>query len=189
MITPPPVDISKLKHILGNAKKVMAKTEQISPTYKPKVSENISSQEYNEPYYDENDEKELNYGTDLENKPVGGLQNYTKEQVMASNLPPAIKEAMINKPIIQLQGPPSNFTLEDMGELVDKPKQARRPIRENTNSDMITISKKELKEMIDERINQIIMNNYTKTITEQAIKKTITTLINEGKLTVKKKTI
>jgi hypothetical protein len=41
--------------------------------------------------------------------------------------------------------------------------------------------------MIDNRVNSILANMFAKTITEQTIKKTVTTLINEGKLTVKKK--
>jgi hypothetical protein len=55
---------------------------------------------------------------------------------------------------------------------------------------MITVSLDQLNEMIDQRvekrINEVLANMYTKTITEQAIKKTITTLMTEGKIAKKK---
>jgi hypothetical protein len=57
------------------------------------------------------------------------------------------------------------------------------------NSDLITLSRTELQEMINESINNFFKQTYDKTLTEQTIKKTINMLIKEGKLAVKKKTI
>jgi hypothetical protein len=52
---------------------------------------------------------------------------------------------------------------------------------------MVTISVEQLNEMIDNRVNKILVNMFAKNVTEQTIKKTVTTLVNEGKLTLKKK--
>ena len=52
---------------------------------------------------------------------------------------------------------------------------------------MITISKTELKTMINEAIGQFFTQAYNKNLTEAAIAQTIKTLIKEGKLAVKKK--
>ena len=195
-----PVDLNKLKAILGAAKKVMAKAEEIAPTKKQtkRVNESYDDDAYpSTPIYDERDEREPVYKTpDLSNYQPTTPKGYTAEQVMASNLPQVIKDAMIKNPIPQLSMPPSKFSLEDLGDLVEKPTARNKniPLRESTSeqkstlrSDMITISKAELKEMIDERVMAILVQNHNKNITEQAIKKTISTLINEGKLAVKKK--
>ena len=118
---------------------------------------------------------------------------YTEEQVKNSKLPQVIKEAMLKNPIPQLQMPPSKFSLEDLGDLVEKPApRTKKPISENrslvsSNSDMITISRTELKEMINESLVQFLTNAYNKNLTEEVIKRTINTLIKEGKLSVKKK--
>jgi hypothetical protein len=65
-----------------------------------------------------------------------------------------------------------------------KPRQA---INENVNSDMITISTVDLQNMIDESINRFFKQVYDKTVTEETIKKTINTLIKEGKIQTKRK--
>lgn len=192
MEIPKPVNIDVLKNILAKSKAVMAAVEEKSPS-KPSrnVSEGYNQPSYNQPVYDERDEKEITYSTPTlkDYQTSGQPKMYTAEQVMASNLPPAIKEAMIKNPIPQLQMPPSNFTLEDLGDLVEKPK-VRTQINERVvsqNSDMITVSRTELKELINESLMTFFKDSYEKTLTEAAIKKTINTLINEGKINVKKK--
>ena len=81
-------------------------------------------------------------------------------------------------------------------DLVEKPTQRpaqkARPInetaqRQDWNSGMITISVDELNEMIDKRVNEVIAKMFVKTLTEQTVKKTVNTLINEGKLKTNKK--
>jgi hypothetical protein len=196
-MTPPAVDLSKLKSILGNAKKVMNKVAENDTQKEPKnkIRENSYNDEYDysynapsTPMYSESDERDMNFTTpDLsrfQNKP----KMYSKEQVMASKLPEAIKEAMIKTPIPQLAMPPSKFDLNDLRDLVDEPKQQpKRVIKESNGNGMITISHAELNDLIDKRVNKILAEMFTKTISEQSIKKTISTLISEGKLTTKKK--
>jgi hypothetical protein len=102
-------------------------------------------------------------------------------------LPQAIKEIMIKKPIPRVTTLPQKFTLDEVSDLVDKPKRPKRIVNENTNnSDRLNISINELNTLIDERVNKILAESFIKHISEQSIKKTITTLIKEGKITNKK---
>jgi hypothetical protein len=194
METPVPVDVNRLKNILGNAKKIMKATDEKFPEKKSnkRMDEGYSSQSL--PMYDERDEREPTYNTpdmsEYSSKPQG-VRDYTEQDVMNSKLPQIVKEAMLKNPIPKASMNFSKFSLEGLEDLVEKP-TARQPIRESqaqrtNNSDMITINKIELNEMIDNRVNSILANMFAKTITEQTIKKTVSTLINEGKLTVKKK--
>lgn len=199
METPAPVDLNKLKSILGNAKKVMKAADEKFPEKKSnrRVDEGYSSS-YATPAYDERDEREPVYHTpdmsEYSSNPQD-VRDYTEEDIINSKLPPIVKEAMLKNPIPKPSMSFSKFSLEGLEDLVEKPvgrPAARQPIRESQTqrpigSDMITISKIELNEMIDNRVNAILANMFAKTITEQTIKKTVSTLINEGKLSVKKK--
>jgi len=154
------------------------------------------SQNYNQPIYNEMDEREPDYPSYTPAQPTQP-RGYTAEQVMASNLPPAIKEAMIKNPIPQLSMANINnsFSLDDVMEQPQQrqaPAQQRRPITENRvqqDSDMVTLSRGELKELINETLVNFLKNNYEKNLTETTIKRTINLLIKEGKLGNTKKTI
>jgi hypothetical protein len=202
METPAPVDLNRLKSILGNAKKVMAVTEQKFPSKTPKQTM-AESYDYNSgSMYSEYDEREPEYPTYVPqqgavNENIHKPLTYDEQAVMNSKLPANIKEAMLKNPIPKLSGPPSKFSLEGLEDLVEKPKfkSPGVPLRESSGSyqapsNMITVSLDQLNEMIDQRvekrINEVLANMYTKTITEQAIKKTITTLMTEGKIAKKK---
>jgi hypothetical protein len=118
------------------------------------------------------------------------VSDYTEEQVLNSKLPQAVKEAMLKNHIPKMTGLPSKFSLEDLGELVEKPAQRPRTQINETRTpqgNMVTISVEQLNEMIDNRVNKILVNMFAKNVTEQTIKKTVTTLVNEGKLTLNKK--
>jgi hypothetical protein len=56
----------------------------------------------------------------------------------------------------------------------------------NHNSDLITINKNELKDIIKDVLVEYLFNDYSKNLTESVIKKTINTLIKEGKISPKK---
>jgi len=191
METPAPVNLNALKGILANAKKVMNKVEENSTPKggKQPIRETYDDAYSNQPMYNEMDEREPVYEQYAQSAP-SAMQpmNYTAEQVMNSNLPANIKEAMLKNPIPQLQGPPSKFSLEDLGDLVEKPK-TRQPIRENvsqTTSQGIMVDPNVLKSMIKEAVAEYFKESYEKQITEQAIKKTINVLIKEGKINTKK---
>lgn len=200
---PKPVDISALERlgILGKAKQVMKVVESKEPEKKTSRSKDFDPREsYNQtmyddtPSYNEYGEKEPIYENyQPSTQGVIANNNYTEEQIMASKLPPAIKEAMIKKPIPRLSGPPSKVSVEAIAKLtgasIRKPNEMkpRQVINENINSDMITISTVDLQNMIDESINRFFKQVYDKTVTEETIKKTINTLIKEGKIQTKRK--
>ena len=190
-IAPPSVNLSPLEAILARAKSVMAVTDNTKPIV---LSENtrkeIEIEEANQ-VYEPQTSMNQSYSS-----------NYTNEQVMASNLPPSVKEAMINKRIASPNEFPSalkeDFSpLDDVKMIPNKRapilKQAPKQIVNeasfpsiSSNSDMITLSKTELKQMINESIITFLAQSYNKTLSEEVIKKTMNILIKEGKLTLKK---
>lgn len=197
MEIPTPVDVNRLKNILGNAKKVMKAVEEKAPIKsKNRMDEGHTQQA---PYYSESDEKEMMYEGYNPNPPQADIRDYTAEDIMRSKMPDNVKQAMLAKPIPKLGygAITSSFGLEGLEDLIEKP--ARRqgspapqkaPIRESVNNSsmeqMVTISISQLNEMIDNRVNKILAEMFTKTVSEQTIKKTINTLIKEGKITTKK---
>jgi hypothetical protein len=196
MSTPQPVDLNKLKSILGNAKKIMKASDEKFPDKKlsQNLSENYSQSRYTTDFYNENDEKDFDFGgEELINENQLQQRDYTVDDVINSNLPPIVKEAMIKKPIPRITGLPSKVNLEDLGDLVEKPRRPQqrpqqRLINEQSYSTgMINISIDELNELIDKRVNEVVAKMFVKTLTEQTIKKTVSTLMNEGKVINKKK--
>ena len=201
METPPPVNLNSLKNILANAKAIMNKVEADKPIVNANADSRVAmaesyNQNYNQPIYSETDEREPDYPSYT---PTQSTQprGYTAEQVMASNLPPAIKEAMIKNPIPQLSMANINnsFSLDDV---TDQPQQRQSPVQQRKSltenrvlqdSDMVTLSRGELKELINETLVNFLKNNYEKNLTETTIKRTINLLIKEGKLGNAKKTI
>ena len=193
MDSPAPVNLAALKGILANAKKVMNKVEDTNPKGRQAVRESYDDGYSNQPIYNETDEREPMYENFTPSTPSQMQpQMYTAEQVMASKLPAAVKEAMLKNPIPQLQGPPSKFSLEDLSDLVEKPKNNYKspgvPLRESSGNyqQPMTIDPNVLKAMIKEAVAEYFKESYEKQITEQAIKKTINVLIKEGKINTKK---
>jgi hypothetical protein len=195
METPAPVNLAALSGILAKSRQVMAKVETEKPVKQSKSS--VMSESYDSGY-DERDEREPiyeNYEAPQGSFDPTNVQDYTEEQVMNSNLPANVKEAMLKTRIPRLSAPPSKFTAEDISRItgapLKKPTQARPMVNENIQrpqgSEMITISKTELKEMINEGINTFFKQVYDKTLTEETIRKTINLLIKEGKIATKKK--
>jgi hypothetical protein len=198
METPAPVNLSALSAILAKSKQVMNVVESKNPiktTSTPDYSESYSPEIYSET--DEREPMYENYQPTQSTYTPTEITDYTDEQVMNSNLPPMVKEAMIKNKIPRLTSPPSRFTAEEISKITGAPlkqpkqEQPKQMIRESArnNSDLITLSRTELQEMINESINNFFKQTYDKTLTEQTIKKTINMLIKEGKLAVKKKTI
>ena len=199
---PKPVDISALSGILGKARQVMNVVESREPEKKATRTKDFDPREsYNqsmfdtEPVYSESDEREPIYENYQSNASQGVVSNnnYTPEQIMASNLPPAVKEAMLNKPIPRLSGPPSKVSAEAIAKLtgatIKKPNEGRpkQILKEGHGSDMVTLSRAELQNIVDESINRFFKQVYDKTVTEETIKKTINMLIKEGKIQTKRK--
>jgi hypothetical protein len=127
-----------------------------------------------------------------------------------SKMPDNIKEAMINNPIPKMDMNPDgnpSFSLEDVQELLNKnqqptaqPQQSQPQTQTQTNQvnesyitnssgqRLITMTEAELDKKIDDALMNFMSKTFTKNLTENTIKKTINTLIKEGKLKVKSKT-
>lgn len=201
MEIPAPVNLAALQGILAKSKQVMNKVEEKNPIKsKPVMNESYDSGYDNIPYYSENDERDANMSYDNYSAPVHDptqVSDYTDEQVMNSNFPQAIKEAMLKNRIPKLTVPPSRFTAEELSKITGAPlKQPNQPQRQQISEnrqvqsgDMITVSKAQLQDMIDEGISRFFKQTYDKTLTEETIKKTINLLIKEGKIGVKKKVV
>ena len=195
---PAPVPVGALQALLAKSKQVMDKSLSDKPivsTGSDRISESHSlnvSHDTRESYgYDESDEKEMIYGDyKAPERDVTQVMDYTEEQVMASNLPQNIKEAMLKNRIPRLSGPPSKVSPEAIAKMTGvQPKPQAKPqiIKENTSKNgMISVSQEELQKMIQEGISKFFREDYEKRITEAAIKKTINVLIKEGKITTKK---
>jgi hypothetical protein len=193
MDMPAPVPLGALENLLARSKQVMQQVESKNPIVQKGsdagLTESFSQEQSNE--YDDYEEKDSYYGDyKSPEKDITKVSDYTEEQVMASNLPPAIKEAMLKNRIPRLSGPPSKVSPEAIAKMTGmqpKPQQSKQPLRENNNNNgMITVSTEQLQTMIKEGIDNFFKNDYEKRITEAAIKKTINVLIKEGKINIKK---
>jgi hypothetical protein len=199
---PPSVNLSPLEALLAKSKQIMNVVESTMPVKQvsnSKVIEDDEVESYptrsnNRPRieenygYDERDEREMTY-ENYSSTPSSEPRMYTAEQVMASKLPQNIKDAMIKMPIPQFQVPPSKVSAEAISKMTGAPirRQEMNESVRQSNSDMITISRTELKDMINEGISTFFKQIYDKTLTEETIKKTINLLIKEGKINVKKR--
>jgi|TARA_R110000851_G_scaffold848_3_gene2900 hypothetical protein len=126
-----------------------------------------------------------------------------------SKMPQAIKDAMISNPIPQMEmasGGGPTFNLNDVKSLVrpqgaqqQQPQavqliqpQVSHQMNENSfvNSQgkmLVTLTEAELDKKINDALLQFMATTFTKELKENTIKRTITTLIKEGKIKVSPK--
>lgn len=193
---PAPVPVGALQALLARSKQVMQQVESKNP-----IVQKGGDAGLNESYsqasqgYNEADEKDMSYGEyKSPERDVTQVVDYTEEQVMASNLPPAIKEAMLKNRIPRLSSPPSKVSPEAIAKMTGMHPKQQQPqaqpkqhINENVGGvGMVTVSQEQLQKMIQEGISKFFKEDYEKRITEAAIKKTINVLIKEGKISTKK---
>ncbi len=199
MQQPIPADINKLKNLLSGAKQVMRKVETGDySTGNVSLNEGVTGDQ-------------LVDGSNINQSAMGGVNTNNVAPKMMGNqpvyknineskMPDAIKNAMISNPIPQLSGPNHTFTLDDVQDLVEKPMPTNyRPstqqntVNESVNQGGNTFNVSEgtlraiVKEMINEALLDFMSESYAKNLTENTIKKTINTLIKEGKIRTKKK--
>jgi hypothetical protein len=192
MDAPQPMDLGRLKSILSASKAVMNKVETNS----------FSTGHIDGRALNEDGVKQLQSEGVSRPAAQNNSLSYNEDMVKNSKLPPAIKQAMLEHPIPKIGGPNHTFTLDDVSELVDekpmgvpkRPNTKAQPINEvRTSSDMITISRSQLDEIVENIVNEKLLEfftkNYNKALTEQTVKTTINTLIKEGKIQPKKKTL
>ena len=201
-MSPSPVVMTpQMIAILAKSKQVMNKSLADKPiavkNVAPALSESYAVE--STPMYSESDEREPNYNNDYAPRPstIAPPENFSREHIMASKLPANIKEAMIKNPIARpsMTGVMTQDVIEAINPNARKAAPQPRQIvnegrtTQSANSDMITISRTELKEIMNETLVSFLKTNYEKSLTEAAITKTINLLIKEGKIGVKKKTL
>lgn len=171
---PQPVDLNKLKGILSNAKAIMNKVNENHSNGKALPNDNTTTNYLTE--------EQFNAANSVQQQPV--QKRITKESIDKSNLPDAIKKLMLETPIEQSNNLTHSFNLEDVADLIDKPKQTNESIV--NNNDKIAVSETALRGIIKDVLLEFLTEDYNKKLTENAIKKTINTLLKEGKIKTKR---
>ena len=114
---------------------------------------------------------------------------YNDAMVDNSRLSPAIKEAMKSQNLSVAA--PEPFTLDDISDFGDKPVRQQRVNEQREpqqqQQQMGGVNENQLRQIVRDELLTILSGEFTKNIRESTIKKTIQTLINEGKITTKKK--
>jgi len=189
-------DNSKLMAMLAGAKNVMNKVESgnyevgnVDVSKQSQTSDNLvesvqgtSSDEYT--------------SRPSNTTPMGN----SYRNLSTSKMDPAVIKAMVDNPMPQQtmgSGGGPTFTLEDVQGLVKTqsttaPQYTSQPIQEQAPANhygqkMITMTEAELEAKIKNTLFEFMATTFVKTLKEETIKKTITTLIKEGKLKVSKK--
>ena len=154
----PSADVSKLKNILKKSKDVMNQIENGSNN-----NQSINQQSI--------DNRIDNYQGDSNkyNKPIITKENYEK-----SNMPKAIKDMM-------MKSNNQDFPIDNVTHLVEN-RINETPNNKKSNE----INKAEIKGVVKEVLLEFLLEDYSKKLTETTIKKTINTLIKEGKIKIKK---
>ena len=194
---PQPADLSKLKGILGKAKAVMNTVNE--GNYQPGSVDGSALVQNTEGYLDAQSMNQSGMAHAIPQQtgnPVRQPGRITEDAINNSNMPEAIKKAMMENPI---QQPTMNhtFNLDDVSDLIDKPMPAptskprasRSQINESVISqqnDKFTVSESALRGIIKDVLIEYLAGDYQKQLSEGVIKKTINTLIKEGKIKTKR---
>lgn len=190
----PPADLSKLKGILGKAKNLI-KTVDSGNFETGNVDSTSLTQDVSN-YVNEGPQNTNTNQVQSLGNPVRKIGTPTIEAINNSNFPDAVKKLMIEN---QIQQPVMNHTfgLDDVSDLLDEnPKptpvaKLKKPSRVNEQvsrdgSKLLTITEDELRGIVKDELIKHLTTEYSKNLTENTIKKTINTLIKEGKIRTKK---
>lgn len=195
---PPPADLSKLKGILGNAKAIMNKGDNYESGHVDSSSLVQDTSNYVNEAHGAMPTMGAQGMPQQMGDPTRQMGNINPQALANSKMPEAIKQAMINNPIAQPTMANQSFSLEDVADLVEKPipapqarprqaapQQMNEAVMQNAN-DSFTVSETALRGIIKDVLIEYLAGDYQKTLTEGVIKKTINTLIKEGKIKTKK---
>lgn len=191
---PPAADLSKLKGILGNAKAIMNKVN--NNNFETGNVDGSSLVQNTQGYVNEGQAPtSAVQGAQSLGDPTRQMPNVNAEAIARSNMPESIKKAMLENPIAQ---PTMNhtFNVEDVADLMDEkpmpapsaPRTQSRRVNESMvqqNNDSFTVSESALRGIIKDVLVEYLAADYSKNLTEGVIKKTINTLIKEGKIKTK----
>lgn len=175
MENPKPVDIRNLSSILGNAKKIMNK---------------VDKGDYETGHVNEMalTEEGVNQLMEQGYQPKNGGSKF--KNMETSKMDPLIKQMMLESPT---NGAPQTFSLDDVSDLIDKPMPVnggykKRDMNEHVSGEKVyNVTETQLKAMINESLMDFMTKTFVKNLSESVITTTISTLIKEGKINVKKK--
>jgi len=200
MNNPAPVDASRLKGMLKGAKALMDKVETGNyQTGNVNIDTSITGDQLVESVHGNQGMGGENT-TNVAPKIVGGQPIY--KNLETSRMPKSIKEAMLKQPIPQMSMANNTFTLDDVSDLIEKPLPRTTPVTKRPQiletrqpisqvNDTFTVSETALRGIIQDVVNKQLLEfmseTFAKKLTEEAIKKTINTLIKEGKISTKKR--
>jgi hypothetical protein len=201
MEMPQPIDVSRLKGILGGAKAIMNKVETGDYT-----TGNVDGRALNE----DGVQQMMAEGITRPQTSVAPQMQANQplyKNMETSNMPSAIKEAMMKSPIPQGNGVNHTFNLEDVqpqaAQQVQKSVAQQYPQTPRTNPQPVyeqqqvgangngtfTVSESALRAIVQDMLLEFMTQTFTQNLSEDVIKKTIGTLIKEGKINVKKKRV
>lgn len=192
---PQPVDMSKLRGILGKAKAVMNSVNEGSYS-SGNVDSSLITQDTSN-YVDTPGGQAAPQQAQMQPQampnPVRQPGAISEEALSKSKMPDAVKNLMRSNPIIQSNPMmPASFSLDDVSDLVEPRRQAQQaqPQRMNESvisqsNDKFTVSEVALRGIIKDVLVEYLAADYSKNLTEGVIKKTINTLIKEGKIKTK----
>jgi len=200
MEMPTPIDVSRLKNILGGARAIMDKVE--SGNYE---TGHVDGRALNE----DGIQQMMAEGITRPQSQHSIAPQISANQPMYKNMntskmPSAIKEAMMATPIPQMSGPQGHtFNLEDVQDSVPQQRAPQYPSAPRTNPQPVyeqqqqqiggnnngtfTVSESALRAIVKDCLLEFMTQTFTQNLSEDVIKKTITTLVKEGKLNVKRK--
>ena len=152
----------------------------------------------------------------IPNRTIDRPMNAPNEsQIDNSRLPDAVKKLMKEQPIPKMEmgsGGGPTFTIDDVRGMVQKspsvpqqqtqaqptntyytqtpqPTQITETVVTNSQGKMlVTLTEEELDKKINDALMKFMTEHFTKNLKEETIKRTISTLIKEGKLKVRTKT-
>lgn len=195
---PPAADLSRLKGILGNAKAIMNKVN--NNDFETGNVDSTSLTQDTSNYVNEGPSQQQTQPQGQQQQmsdPARAMGVINSNTIANSKLPDSIKKAMLENPIAQ---PTMNhsFNLDDVADLVDKPTPPpsvprtnhKAPVNEQMtqhNNDSFTVSEAALRGVIKDVLIEYLAGDFSKNLTEGVIKKTINTLIKEGKIKTKGK--
>lgn len=197
MEMPTPIDVSRLKNILGGARAIMDKVE--SGNYE---TGHVDGRALNEDGVQQMMAEGIT--RPMVQHAVAPQMNANQpmyKNMNTSKMPSAIKEAMMQTPIPQMSGPSHTFNYEDVAEHAPQqrapqfpstPRTNPQPVYEQqqigaNNNGTFTVSESALRAIVKDCLLEFMTQTFTQNLSEDVIKKTITTLVKEGKLNVKRK--
>lgn len=189
METPAPVDISRLKGILGNARNLMNKVE--SGDYE---TGHVDARALNEDGIQEMQNEGVKKPQQMQAPNVSAI---SPERIAQSKMPEAIKRAMLENPIPQATMG-HTFSLEDLNDFAkdEKPmglpkanpvkRTIAQPITEQSIQNMVGLNETQVRTIVKSEMIEFLTKYFVKSLTEDVQTKVIKQLLESGKIQVKK---